>query len=83
MSMYSLYVYLHINYEYITHVTFATVTLQERLKCYMREEIANKVIILLATSSLKIHFKLCKCSKLFKNKYMLCNLLTKYGNLAA
>ena len=24
MSMYSLYVYLQINYEYITHVTFIT-----------------------------------------------------------
>ena len=38
MSMYSLYVYLQINYEYINYVTFITVTLQERSKCYMREE---------------------------------------------
>ena len=37
--MYSLYVYLQINYEYITHVTFTTVTLQEGSKCYMWEEI--------------------------------------------
>ena len=38
MSMYSLYVNLQINYEYITNVTFTTVTLQEGSKCYMREE---------------------------------------------
>ena len=44
MSMYSLlYFYLQINYEYITHVTFTTVTLQEGSKCYMREEIAYNV----------------------------------------
>ena len=43
MSMYSLYVYLQINYEYITHVTFTTVLLQERSKCYMREEILFNV----------------------------------------
>ena len=43
MLMYSLYVYLHINYEYITHVTFPTVTLQEGSKCYMREEILFNV----------------------------------------
>ena len=43
MSMYSLYVYLQINYEYITHVTFTTVTLQGRSKCYMREEISFNV----------------------------------------
>ena len=41
--MYSLYVYLQINYEYITHVTFTTVTLQEGSKCYMREEILLNV----------------------------------------
>ena len=41
--MYSLYVYLQINYEYITHVTFTTVTLQEGWKCYMREEILFNV----------------------------------------
>ena len=38
MSMYSLYVYLQLNYEYTTHVT-----LQERSKCYMREEILFNV----------------------------------------
>ena len=43
MSMHSLYVYLKINYEYITHVTFTPVTLQERSKCYMREEILYNV----------------------------------------
>ena len=43
MSMYSLYVYLQINYEYITHITFTSVTLQERSKCYMREEILFNV----------------------------------------
>ena len=43
MSIYSLYVYLQFNYEYITHVTFTTVTLQERTKCYMREEILFNV----------------------------------------
>ena len=43
MLMYSLYVYLYINYEYITHVTFTTVTLQEGSKCYMREEILFNV----------------------------------------
>ena len=43
MSMYSIYVYLQINYEYITHVTFTTVTLQEGSKCYMREEILFNV----------------------------------------
>ena len=43
MLMYSLYVHLHINYEYITHVTFTTVTLQEGSKCYMREEILFNV----------------------------------------
>ena len=43
MSMYSLYFYLRINYEYITHVTFTTVTLQEGSKCYMREEILFNV----------------------------------------
>ena len=37
--MYSLFVYLQINYEYITHVTFTTVTLQEESNCYVREEI--------------------------------------------
>ena len=37
--MYFLFVYLQINYEYITHVTFTTVTLQEGSKCYMRDEI--------------------------------------------
>ena len=37
------YVYLQINYEYITHVTFTTETLHERSKCYMREEILFKV----------------------------------------
>ena len=36
--MYSFYVYLQINYEYITHVTVTMVTLQERSKCYMRED---------------------------------------------
>ena len=41
--MYSLYVYLQINYENITHVTFTTVTLQEGSKCYMREEILLNV----------------------------------------
>ena len=41
--MYSLYVYLQINYEYITHVTFTTVTLQEGSKCYVREEISFNV----------------------------------------
>ena len=43
MSMHSLYVYLQINYEYITHVTFTTVTLQEGSKCYMREAILFNV----------------------------------------
>ena len=43
MSMYSLYVYFQIIYEYITHVTFTTVTLQEGSKCYMREEILFNV----------------------------------------
>ena len=43
MSMYFLYVYLQINYEYITHVTFTTVTLQEGSKCYMREELLFNV----------------------------------------
>ena len=43
MPMCSLYDYLQINYEYITHVTFTTVTLQERSKCYMREEILLNV----------------------------------------
>ena len=43
MSMYSLYVQLQINYEYITHVTFTTVTLREISKCYMREEILFNV----------------------------------------
>ena len=43
MSMYSLYVYLQINYEYITHVTFTTVTLQEGSKCYVREEMLFNV----------------------------------------
>ena len=43
MSMYSLYVYLQINYEYITHVKCTTVTLQERSKRYMREEISFNV----------------------------------------
>ena len=43
MSMFSLYVYLQINCEYITHVTFTSVTLQERSKCYMREEILFNV----------------------------------------
>ena len=43
MSIYSIYVYLQINYEYITHVTFTTVTLQEGSKCYMREEILSNV----------------------------------------
>ena len=43
MSMYSLYVYLQINCEYITHVTFTTVSLQEGSKCYMREEILFNV----------------------------------------
>ena len=41
--MYSLYVYLQIYYEYITHVTFTNVTLQEGSKCYMREEILFNV----------------------------------------
>ena len=41
--MYSLFVYLQINYEYITHVTFTTVTLQEGSKCYMRDEILFNV----------------------------------------
>ena len=41
--MYSLNVNLQINYEYITHVTFTTVTLQERSKCYIREEIVFNV----------------------------------------
>ena len=43
MSMYSLYFYLQINYEYITNVTFTTVMLQERSKCYMREEVLFNV----------------------------------------
>ena len=43
MSIYSIYVYLQINYEYITHVTFTTVTLQEGSKCYTREEILSNV----------------------------------------
>ena len=47
MSMYSLYVYLQINYEYITHVTFTTVTLQERSKCYMREDILFNVKLII------------------------------------
>ena len=46
MSMYSLYAYLQINYEYFTHVTFTTVKLQERSKCYTREEIACNIIFL-------------------------------------
>ena len=33
----------YINYEYITNVTFTTVTLQARSKCYTREEIAFKL----------------------------------------
>ena len=41
--MYSLYVYFQINHEYITHVTFTTVTLQEGSKCYVREEILFNV----------------------------------------
>ena len=41
--MYSLYLYLLMNYVYITHVTFTTVTLQERSKCYTREEIAFNI----------------------------------------
>ena len=41
--MYSLYVYLQINYEYITHVTFTAVTLQEGSKCHVREEILSNV----------------------------------------
>ena len=41
--MYSLYVYLQIYYEYITHITFTTVTLQESSKCYTREEIEFNV----------------------------------------
>ena len=61
MLMYSYYVYLQFNYEYITHVTFTTVTLQEWSKCYMREErLFNvkliKLWIVKATSSLEIHF---------------------------
>ena len=57
--MYSLYVYLQI--KYITYVTFTTVTLQEGSKYCMREEIAFNVkliksSIVLATSSLEIHF---------------------------
>ena len=47
MSMYSLYVYLQINYEYITHVTFTTVTLQEKSKCYMREDILYNVKLII------------------------------------
>ena len=44
MSMYPLlYVNLQINLEYITHVPFTTVTLQEGSKCYTREEIAFNV----------------------------------------
>ena len=43
MSMYYLYIYLQINYEYITHVTFTTVTLQDRSKFYMREEMLFNV----------------------------------------
>ena len=59
--MYSLYVYLQVNYEYITQVTFTTVTLQERSKCFTREEIAFnfkliKLRIVLITCSLEIHF---------------------------
>ena len=41
--MYSLFVYLQFNYEYITHVTFTTVTLQEGSKCYMRDKILFNV----------------------------------------
>ena len=41
--MYSSYVYLQINYEFITRVTFTTVTLQEGSKCYVREEILSKL----------------------------------------
>ena len=59
--MYSVYVYLQMNYEYITQVTFTTVTLQERSTCYTREEIAInvkliKLLIVLTTCSLEIHF---------------------------
>ena len=43
MSIYSLYVYLRIYCEYITRVTFTTVTLQEGSKCYIREEILFNV----------------------------------------
>ena len=43
MSMYSLYVYVQIYYEYTAHVTFTTVTLQDISKCYMREQIAFNV----------------------------------------
>ena len=43
MSMYSLYVDFQINYEYISHVAFTTVMLQEGSKCYMREEILFNV----------------------------------------
>ena len=38
MSLYSLYIYLQINYEEFTQVTFTTVTLQERSKCYTRKK---------------------------------------------
>ena len=43
MSVYSLYFYLQINYEYIAHVTFTTVTLQDKSKCYLREEMLFNV----------------------------------------
>ena len=36
MSRHSLNVHLQINCEYVTHVTFTTVMLQEGSKCYMR-----------------------------------------------
>ena len=41
--MYSFYVYLQFNFEYISHITFTTVTLQEGSKCYVREEILFNV----------------------------------------
>ena len=47
MSMYSLYVNLQNNFYYITHVTFTTVTLQERSKCYTREEIGFNVELII------------------------------------
>ena len=41
--MESFLVYLQLKYEYITLIKFTTVTLQERSKCYMREEIRFNV----------------------------------------